>query len=305
MQRYTTGHWMTLLVLSAIWGCSFLFMKNGLETFSWDEVAAMRISISFICTTPILLIYSGRLKRKELPYYFLTGLFGSGIPAYCFTFAETHIASGITGVLNSLTPVFTFVLGILFFRMAFEVRKLYGLIVALAGAVFLVAYSSPDSGASRFIYALPVFLATMSYAMSANIIKRHLQTAHPLALGAAGFSFIGIPSIIYLLTTDFATRSGDPHFAISLSSVIALSVFGTVIASIMYYAVIQKTDPVFGSLVAYFIPLVAVVLGLLDGERLYSHDYVGIAGILLGIYIINTKGRRIFFPGKKDPVAGK
>ena len=267
-------------------------MKKGLETFSWDEVAAMRISFSFFATLPILFIYFKKLKRKEFPYYCLVGLFGSGIPAFCFTFAQTHIESSITGVLNSLTPVFTFILGVLFFRLQFEKAKMIGLLTALAGAVLLVAFERSGE-TSNFMYALPVFFATMSYAMSANIVKRYLQDAHPLALGAAGFSFIGIPALIYLSTTGFYHHAGEATFNVSLSSIIALSVFGTVTASIVYYAVIQKTDPVFGSLVSYLIPVVAIILGVYDGERLIITDYIGILLILVGIYLINSSGTLI------------
>lgn len=291
MKSYSTQSWLLLIGLSLIWGFSFFFMKNGLKTFSWDEVAAMRISASFIATLPLLIYHFKKLKRSELPYYCMVGFFGSGMPAFCFTFSQTHIESGITGVLNSLTPVFTFIFGVLLFHMQFEKRKLYGLIVALTGAVILVIFDQDAGGHSNLLYALPVFVATMSYALSANLVKRYLQTAHPLALGAAGFAFIGIPALIYLCTTGFLQHANDEFFTLSVSSIVALALFGTVTASIGYYALVQRTDAIFGSLVTYIIPLVAIIIGILDGEKLKAYHFAGILFILAGIYIVNYRAR--------------
>lgn len=292
MKQYATRNWITLMILSIIWGCSFLFMKKGLDTFSWDEVAAMRISFSCLATIPIIIFYFRKIKKKEFKFYAMTGFFGSGLPAFCFTFAQTHIESGITGVLNSMTPVFVFILGVLFFGVRFEKIKLYGLITALIGSTLLVVFDRSESGESNLLFALPVFLATISYAVSANIVKRFLQEAHPLAMGAVGFLCIGIPAIIYLLFTQFWLKSNDEHFIVSISSIIALSILGTVLASIIFYALIQKTDSVFGSLVSYLIPVVAIILGLMDGEKLHIYHYIGMFFILAGIYIVHYTKRK-------------
>jgi len=307
--RYSTQNWLLLIGLSVIWGFSFIFMKYGLKSFSWDEVAAIRISFSFLATLPLLIYHFKKIRRSEIKYYCLVGFFGSGLPAFCFTFAQTHLASGITGVLNSLTPVFTFVLGVALFGMQFEKQKLLGLIVALAGAIVLVVFDTAPGGESNVLYALPLFLATMSYATSANLVKRYLSTSHPIALGAVGFLFIGLPSLIYLLSgTDFLAQaelardsgfrlqlfnlaSDEQHalFGVSLASILALSFFGTVIASIGYYALVQKTDPIFGSLVTYLIPLVALIIGTIDGELLRMYHFAGMLLILTGIWLINRK----------------
>jgi drug/metabolite transporter (DMT)-like permease len=288
MQKYTTTSWVLLLVLSLIWGFSFIFMKYGLKTFSWDEVATIRISFSFIATLPLIFIHFRKIKKSEIKYYCMVGFFGSGLPAFCFTFSQTHIESGIAGVLNSLTPVFTFVLGVLLFGMKFERNKLYGLIVALTGAIILVLFDKAPGGESNLVYALPLFVATMSYATSANLVKRYLQNANPLTLGAVGFTFIGIPAITYLFTTDFLSQTNDEFFTISLTSILALSFFGTVVASIGYYALIQRTDAIFGSLVTYLIPIVAILIGWIDGEHLMVYHFIGMLFILAGIYIINA-----------------
>ncbi len=291
MKKYSSQNWLILFALSAVWGCSFLFMKRGLETFRWDVVAAMRISFACIGTIPILIFHYRKIKKEEIKYYAITGFFGSGLPAFCFTFAQTHIESGISGVLNSMTPVFVFILGVLFFGIKFEKFKLIGLIIALAGSAILVMAGDAETKNQNVVYALPVFLATISYAISANSVKRFLQDAHPLAMGAVGFLIIGIPAIIYLLSTKFWLLADAEHYTRSLTSVGTLAVLGTVTASIVFYALIQRTDSVFGSLVSYLIPIFAIILGIWDGEKLYAQDYVGMAFILIGIYVLNYSGK--------------
>lgn len=274
-------------------------MKNGLKTYSWDQVAAMRISISFICTLPLLLYHLKKVKRTEIPFYFLTGFFGSGLPAYCFTYAQTHLDSGIAGVLNSLTPVFTFLLGVWFFGMMYYGYKMLGLAIALTGAIILVSFDGESKGENQFMYALPVVFATLSYATSANIVKRYLQYAHPLVMSSAGFAFIGIPSFIYLLTTGFWQKSEEEFFILSTGSIIGLSLFGTVLASVVFYWLIQKTDSLFGSLVAYLIPIVAIILGVWDGEIITIKHIGGMALILAGIYVINVSNPFSWFTFSK------
>lgn len=292
MNHYTRKNWIILIALSIVWGFSFLLMKIGLKTFSWDEVAAMRITTSFIATLPILFFHYKKIKRSEIKFYFMTGLFGSGLPAFCFTYAQTNIDSGIAGVLNSLTPAFTFILGVWFFGMTFQKYKMLGLTIALLGAIILVSFDSSGKSHTGFIYALPVMIATLSYATSANIVKRYLQHAHPLVMGAMGFCFIGIPAGIYLVTTEFWSKSNMENFNASTSAILALSFFGTVIASMVFYWLIQKTDSLFGTLVTYLIPVVAVILGVIDGELITIQNIGGMLLILVGVYIIN----------KKDPI---
>jgi len=289
VNQYSRKNWITLAALSVVWGFSFILMKIGLKTFSWDQVASMRISVSFAATMPILLLHYNKIRRSEIKYYCMTGFFGSGLPAFCFTYAQTHLDSGITGVLNSMTPAFTFILGAACFGMTFQRYKLLGVLIAMSGAIILVSFDSAGTGRTNLVYALPVLIATISYAISANIVKRFLQDAHPLVMGAMGFLFMGIPAATYLITTEFWNKSDMAGFAQSAGAIIVLAVFGTVVASMVFYWLIQKTDSLFGSLVTYLIPIVAVLLGILDRETITLKQIGGMLLILTGIYIINQR----------------
>jgi drug/metabolite transporter (DMT)-like permease len=117
--------WTLLLFLAFIWGSSFILMKLGLESFSWGQVASLRIVISTLFLSPILFKNFKRIKKNQWWKICIAGLLGSGIPAYLFPLAQTQISSSLTGMLNSLVPLFTVIIGLLFFKMGFRWLKMY------------------------------------------------------------------------------------------------------------------------------------------------------------------------------------
>src|SRR6476659_8129376 len=107
--------WFYLALLSIIWGSSFILMKLGLLSFSPDQVAATRMLVSFLSLFPFVIFQIRKVEKKYFKYMFIIGFLGNGIPAFLFTHAQTHIASAMAGMLNSLTPVFVVIVGFLFF----------------------------------------------------------------------------------------------------------------------------------------------------------------------------------------------
>ncbi|MBP8041390.1 MAG: DMT family transporter, partial [Bacteroidales bacterium] len=107
--------WAILLVLVLVWGSSFILMKRGLEHYSHTQLALMRISIACIFLIPFAIFSIKKINRKKLGYIALVGIIGNGIPAFLFAKAQTGIDSSLAGILNSLTPLFTLIAGLLFF----------------------------------------------------------------------------------------------------------------------------------------------------------------------------------------------
>ena len=109
--------WVILIILSIVWGSSFILMKRGLEAFSSDEVAALRISLAFIFLVPLQIKH----YKIDLNKYFwgliIMGVFGNLIPAFLFTKAETQISSSLAGMLNALTPLFTILVGLIWLKI--------------------------------------------------------------------------------------------------------------------------------------------------------------------------------------------
>ena len=143
----------------------------------------------------------------------------------------------------------------------------------------------------NYLYAGFVILATVMYASSVNIIKRYLQDVKPIAIATGNFVAIIIPAILVLSFSNFFTTETFQNDAIymSIGSVAILSLFGTVMAKIIFNSLIQISSPVFSASVAYLMPLVALLWGLLDGEVFGINQGLASSLILLGVYLVNKK----------------
>lgn len=286
--------WALLLFLAFTWGSSFILMKMGLESFSDLQVASLRLVISTLFLSPIIIKNFKKIKKDQWVPILIAGLLGGGIPAFLFTKAQTQISSSLTGMLNSLVPLFTVIIGLLFFKMPFRILKVVGAIVGLVGAIGLLASSSKGLSFenNQFSYAFLVVIATICYATNVNFIKRFLQEVNSINITAFGFLLIGPASAIYLFSSDFTERlSTDEHAWESLFYVSLLAIFGTAIAVILFNMLIKKVSPVFASSVTYIIPVFAIFWGIMDGETVNMGQLLFISITLIGVYIINRDNR--------------
>lgn len=269
-------------------------MKKGLISYSWDQVASLRIVISFIFLSPIIIKNLKQIKKNQWWRICIAGLLGSGIPAYLFPLAQTEISSSLTGMLNSLVPLFTVIIGLLFFKLPFKWLKIAGVIVGLIGALGLLfsATNSLNIGNGNLWYAGLVVLATIMYATNINFIKNFLSEVGAINITSYGFLFTGPFALGYLFTTDFIeVLSTKEEAGLHLFYVALLSVFGTALAVILFNVLIKKVSAVFSSSVTYIIPVFAIFWGLVDGEEIAWQQFVFIAIILTGVYIVNVDNR--------------
>ena len=281
-----TGDWILLGLLSLIWGSSFILIKKSLIAMDYIQMASMRISISTIAFLPVILFYRKKIEVKKLPYVALIGILGAGIPAYSYAFAQTQIASSVTGILNSLTPFFTFIIGILFFNSKFKKNKLIGLTLGFIGALMLIFQGSLEQS-NNILYAFFIVLGTMCYGFNINVVKKHFQESNPILLTALSFGIIGGPAIAYLYLTDAVSEIlSSPEASISISSILILSLIGTVVANILYFRLAQSTSAVFASSVAYLMPIVALFWGILDNETINLIQLASFGVIVYGVYLI-------------------
>ncbi len=284
----STRNWIILAVLAIIWGSSFLLIKKGLIAFSPVQVACLRISLSCIAFLPFLHKRLLRVKAKQLLPIFGVALFGSGIPPFLFAYAQTHIDSGITGIINSLVPLWTLILGVLLFRVPFKWLKLAGVLIGLTGAALLIFFKHDGTFEGDFRYGIYVVMATICYGTSVNLLKFYLQEVDALVITLLAFMMIGPPSLAGLLFTDFFHQMAHHPFAWqSFGATLLLAFFGTAFALVLFNTLVQKTSALYGSTVTYLLPIVAVTLGTWDGETFGWMQFVGMGLILGGVYLIN------------------
>ena len=203
MKNKTLAAWLILILLSFIWGSSFILMKKGLEVYSPTQVASLRILLSSLLFFPIFIKNFNKIDWSLWPYIIIVALTGSGFPAFLFATAQTEISSSLTGILNSLTPLFTFIFGVLFFKSAFRWVSFSGVLLGLAGAGLMILLSSQSGLDGNLWYALLAVLAAAFYGISGNTVKTYLNSFTAFNLNATTFSLWGPFVLIYLLSTNF------------------------------------------------------------------------------------------------------
>ncbi|MEO0776305.1 MAG: DMT family transporter, partial [Bacteroidota bacterium] len=234
---------------------------------------------------PIFLWHFRRVDWSKTRYLLVVGLAGSFIPAFLFSIAQTELSSSLAGLLSSLTPLFTLLQAILIFGMPFAWNKVVGVTLGLVGATFLV-YLGQTEGSGNIRYAVLVIMATFLYAYSSNTVKAHLQDMNPLTLSSTAFVLVGPAGLLMLFQTDFVeVVQTHPAGWLSLGYVTLLALAGTVMASFLFFWLVQLTNPVFASSVSYLIPIVALGWGALDGEVITAFHLIGMVLILIGVYL--------------------
>ena len=288
MQKTPLIAWIMLFGLAFIWGSSFILIKKGLEGLSPQEVGSLRIGAAFFFMLPSGVIRFRKVARDRLVYLMGAGFLGSLIPAFLFAIAQTQLESAITGVLNGLVPIFTILMALFIFKQKQEPKVYVGVIIGFMGTAILVtAGSGSFSGINS--YALLVILATLCYASNLNLIKAKLDKIHPISVTSISLLLVGPIASVYLFgLTDFVEKLTTVEgTTLATFYICILGVLGTAIALIVFNKILQMTDPLFASSVTYIIPVVAIIWGIIDGEKIYFIQYIGMAAVGVGVYIAN------------------
>ncbi|MES2812925.1 MAG: EamA family transporter [Bacteroidota bacterium] len=281
--------WLLLILLSLIWGSSFILIKRGLVGLDPFQLGALRII--FAC---LFMLVVGFRSLSSIPltkwkYVAITSVFGNGLPVFLFAYAQTGMKSSVSGILNSLTPLYTLLIGVLAFGLTFVRSQVIGVVLGLTGCFLLVLFGKTANGETNYFCAFLVVIATICYALNVNLIKKYLSDVSPIAITTGNFLTLLIPAVIILFANGYADVMTQPAVIHSTLFIVILGMIGTGIANILYYQLIQITSPLFASSVTYFIPIIAMSWGFLDGESLNFMQLVGAGVILSGVYLASKK----------------
>ena len=292
--RVTPLAWVLLLVLALIWGTSFILMKRGLEVFSALELGATRVAVAALLLLPFAVKHVGSVARSRFKWLALSGVVGTLIPAFLFAYAETKLASGLAGVLNGLTALFTLVVGALLFGQRLTGLRVLGIALGLVGTVVLMLLGgsggeATPTGEGNAWYGLYIVAATIGYGISVNVIKHHLHGLTPVAVTSVLLLLIGGPALAYLLAgTNFLHKlTTVPGAWTAFGYIALLATMSTAVAMVLFNRLIQQSTALFASSSTYLIPIVALGWGVLDGEAFNLWHGVGMVIILLGVLIVH------------------
>lgn len=288
--RLSLRKWGTLLILSVIWGSSYILIKKGLTGLSPIELGSLRVIITTILIAPI-----GYNKLKHIPiqkmkWVAFSAFVGSFFPAYLFAFAETEISSSITAVMVSLTPLFTLLISVIIFKEELLKKQVFGVIIGFLGIVVLINNELLSSSFS-ILYVMFIVLAAFCYAINANVLKYKLPNIPALGIVFMSFLFMFFPAFVVLLFSNFPFQdfTSDPKILESIIYIIILALFGTAIAKVLYIKLLAISTPVFSVSTTYLMPIVAIFWGLLDGEEFKLTQFIGTLIILTGVYLVTKK----------------
>ena len=277
-----------LIFLSIIWGSSFILIKKSLLAFSPIQVGTLRIIVAFIVLLPIAISNLKSVFKLFWKQLLILGLISNLIPGILFAEAQTEISSSLAGMLNSLTPVSTIIIGFLFYKFQINIQLVIGLLLGLVGSIILSLIGSTGGIGELNVYALYIITATIMYGVAGNLIKKFVGKIDPLVLVSLTMFSVGIISLVILFNTDFTHQlTTHPDAYLSLTSVFILGCVGTAFAIAIFNKVVKMTNAVFASSVTYMIPVIAIIWGFIDNESLFPLHFVGMGIIIIGIYIIN------------------
>jgi drug/metabolite transporter (DMT)-like permease len=276
-----------LFVLAWVWGSSFILMKKGLVVYSSTQVAAMRLCFAGGSLLPLALPRLRQVRTRDFRYLLLVALIGNGLPAFLFTWAQTHLSSSLTGALNSLVPLFALLIGVLVFRQRPVRQQQAGVGLGLAGAILLVVWGSGRFLEGENVYGLLVVLATLCYATSATLVKQCLGNYPSLTITSVSLGSLVLPALLYLAWVEPLAVPSTAAQWTGLGAVFTLGFVGSALALLIFYHLIGMTSALFATSVTYLMPVVALFWGWLDGEQLAPAQLAGMGAVLLGVYLIN------------------
>jgi drug/metabolite transporter (DMT)-like permease len=287
-------NWVIFIVLSIIWGSSFVLMKEGLVGLTAFQVASFRIISSGIILLPVAVKSISTIPQNKFVIIFVSGILGSLIPAYLFCIAEQRIDSSLAGTLNALTPIFAIIIGALFFKTNTARNKILGISISFAGSILLFFAQPTFNENSNIKDVLLVIVATLCYGINLNIVGKHLKEIPSLNIVAVALSLNAIPAAVVLYFTGYFQQDiFEKVILISTGYTLILGVIGTAAATVIFYMLIKRAGIVFSSMVTYAIPIVAVFWGVLYGEKVGWKQIACLLIILTGVYVANKSQNKV------------
>ena len=150
--------WALLILLTIVWGSSFILIKKGLIVYSAPQVAAIRIFSASLFMVPFAFSWMRRIDKKYYLLIFVSGFIGSFIPAFLFAFAQTQLDSAVTGIVNALTPVFVLIIGMIFYKQRITILVILGLLLAFSGTALLMFTGAEGNHSFNYFANLIYFI---------------------------------------------------------------------------------------------------------------------------------------------------
>jgi drug/metabolite transporter (DMT)-like permease len=266
-----------LLLLAAIWGASFLFMRVAAPEFGPVPLIAARVGIAALCLLAILASRGGLsdLRARVVPLTVL-GAINSALPFSLFAYAVLSLTAGFAAVLNATVPLFGALAAYFWLGDKLAPTRVIGLIIGFAGVLVLVwgRISFADGSAPAVLAGLT---ASLSYGIAANYTKKRLTGVDPFVIATGNM----IAATVLLLAPAMMYLPSAMPSASSWLSVIALGVMCTGIAYVLFFRLISRVGPAKAMTVTYLVPAFGVLWGSVFLDEAVTPNMVAASGVIL------------------------
>ena len=275
-----------LILLAALWGASFLFMRVAAPVIGPVWLIEMRVLIAGLALLP--LVVSRRhlhLLRQEWRGLLLVGILNAALPFTLLAYATLQLSAGMTSILNATVPIFAVVVGTMIYAEPLGLRRLFGVLLGFVGVVVLVGL--PQDGYTPPLWSVLAGLAAAcSYVFAANLAGRRLRHL-PGVVFVTGSQLGAALALLPLL--PFWLPAVSPGWPV-VSAVVALALLSTSLAFLIYFQLLREVGATRTLTVTYLIPVFAIVWGMLFlDESITLSMLMGCALVLAGVGLANTR----------------
>jgi drug/metabolite transporter (DMT)-like permease len=282
-----------LLLLGALWGSSYLFIKVTVAEVPVFTLVFGRLAVASIILWIVIRLsgFSMPRDRRMWGVYAMLGLIGAAVPYSLITWGEQYIDSSLASMLQATTPIFTVILAqFLSAEERIDAKKVVGVLLGFAGVGLLMLPDLREGIKASFLGQLAIIGSSLCYAWTALYARSRLKGQPPLASAAGQMTMCALYMLPISLLIDrpFDLAPSLP----ALASWMGLIILGTVLAYGLYYTIIARTSATFASMVTYVIPINGLLLGaLVLNEPLNLAVLASLALILSGVLLVRIEPR--------------
>lgn len=293
----TIKQFLLLLIPSALWGSSFMFMHHLSPVFGPILTSTIRIIVAALFLIVVFMIQNYKIHwKRDYKLFMIIGISNSAIPFSLYAYAALYIPSSLSVIINSTSPMFGAIFALLLLKDKLNVTKVLGLLLGSIGVGFVSSDILADPSLELVLSIIACSLAALLYGFSGAYVKKyagHIESKQ-LTVGSLTFAGIGMIVLIAILTLlNNPVTITSENIVLDIVLIIAFGILCTSIPYLVYYKLMKEVGPVKALMVTYLMPVFGLLWGIIFGETITVYMVIGLIIILIGIYVLSYKKKEL------------
>ncbi|TAE47196.1 MAG: DMT family transporter [Bacteroidetes bacterium] len=285
--RFRTG--LVMLILTLTWGSSFFLVKKALLAFTPEQVVAGRFLFSGLLLLPAALRVYPAIPGEKWRPLLVFALISNLSTSWLFAMAQTRVDSSLNGIINTLTPMMTLLMGVYFFRQRLRKSQIPGLVLGFAAAVWLMVASRGIGGHINW-FILFTITATLLNGYGMNVLNSRLQGLSAFQITSSTYFILLPPALTFTLVSGFWQAAfTSPHGLQAVLCLLFLAIFANAIGLILFSKLVQWSGAVSATTTTYLMPIVSIFLGFVDHESITYIQIGAMAVIIFSVWMVNRQ----------------